>query len=101
MKKKIIIGLMVAAIGCSFVGCVDEESGGNQEYINEEGVKVSSTLKKINNNLVYDRSTHIVYYKHYSDYKYYTYAYMSPYISKDGTYCKYENGKIVPLEKGE
>lgn len=99
MKKKIIIGLMVAAIGCSFVGC--EESGSNQEYTNEEGVKVSSTLEKINNNLVYDRSTHIVYYKHYSDYEHYSYAYMSPYISKDGTYCKYEDGKVVPLEKGE
>lgn len=26
---------------------------------------------------------------------------MCPYISKDGQYCKYEDGKVIPLEKGE
>lgn len=88
MKKKIMIGLMVAAIGCSFVGC------GDHKYVNEDGLEVSSDFEEINSNLSYDKETRIVYYISYS-------GYMSPYISKDGAYCKYKNGKVVPLEKGE
>lgn len=93
MKKKIMIGLMIAAIGCSFVGCGETDC----KYTNEEGVQTPSVLKEINENLSYDTSTNIVYYF----YSWKDSSFMSPYISKDGTYCKYENGKVVPLEKGE
>lgn len=85
MKKKIMIGLIVAAIGCSFVGCEE----------------VSAELRKINDYLSYSEETGIVYYCFDKGAGDYATGYMSPYISKDGTYCKYENGKVVSLEKGE
>lgn len=32
-------------------------------------------------------------------YRDYQYGNMTPYLSKDGRYCRYEKGKIVPIEK--
>lgn len=97
MKKKIVIGLIVAAIGCSFVGCAEV----SDTYTNNEGSKVSAELRKINDYLSYSEETGIVYYCFDKGVGDYATGYMSPYISKDGTYCKYENGKVVPLEEGE
>lgn len=91
MKKKLLIGCMIVVMSCMLAGC-----GGN-EYTNEDGVRQETSLEEINDMLSYDIETHIVYYCFMRGYK----GYLSPYISKDGQYCKYENGKVIPLEKGE
>jgi hypothetical protein len=54
-------------------------------------------MEDINGELKYDTQTKIVYYRYVGGHV----AYMCPYISKDGQYCKYEDGKVIPLEKGE
>lgn len=58
-----------------------------------------STLTKINNNLSYDKSTKIVYWYFEDGGGRMSTGFMSPYISKDGRYCRYEKEKIVPIEK--
>ena len=58
-----------------------------------------STLIEINNNLSYDKSTKIVYWYFEDGGGRMSTGFMSPYISKDGRYCRYEKGKIIPIEK--
>ena len=91
MRKRILIGCMAVIIGCMLAGC------GDRTYHDENGTEKSIEFKWINDGLVFDKSTHIVYYKYNEAER----MYMCPYISKDGQYCKYENGKVVPLERGE
>lgn len=91
MKKKLLIGYMIVIMGCTLAGC------GGRTYTNEDGVRQEVSLEEINDILSYDIETHIVYYYFLRGYT----GYLSPYLSKDGRYCKYENGKIIPLEKGE
>ena len=44
--------------------------------------------------IVADEETHIMYYKFSTDY-------MSPYYSKNGKLCKYEDGKIIEVNADE
>ena len=48
--------------------------------------------------LVYDDETKIVYYYFTISYKRSTAGYMSPYIGKNGKFCRYVDGKIVEVE---
>ncbi len=91
MRKRVLIGCMAVIMGCMLAGC------GSRAYNDENGVSKSINLIEINDILNYDADTKIVYYCYRDGYE----GYMSPYLSKDGRYCKYENGKVVPLERGE
>lgn len=91
MRKRVLIGCMTVIMGCMLAGC------GSQTYHDVNGDSKSIKFGRITDILIYDNETKIVYYKYANGYE----AYMSPYISKDGRYCKYKNGKVVPLEKGE
>ena len=91
MRKRLLIGCIAVIMGCILAGC-----DARPHYTDENNNDKITQMNEINEELVYDNNTKIVYY-------YYAYdcSYMCPYISKDGRYCKYENGKVVPLEKGE
>ena len=95
MKKKIMIGLIAAVVGCSFVGCASltyiwQDQNKSIEYNDFGFVDGYGDTRSA---LIYNKQTKIVYWRFISGF--------APYISKEGTYCKYENGKVVPLEKGE
>lgn len=76
-------------MSCVLVGCnaiSRQDNNGNELPV----------LKTISNNasdIVYDTETKIVYWD--------TYGSLTPYLSKDGRYCKYKKGKIVPIERRE
>ena len=77
MKKILIIGLLVVALG---------------------GNSYSKELKEINDVLSYDSDTKVVYYYFREINGYWGYGYMSPYISENGKYCRYINGEIVEVK---
>lgn len=70
-------------------------------YKDESDTQQSAALVDINNNLSYDNSTRIVYWYFKDGAGRTSTGFMSPYISKDGRYCRYEKGKIVPIERRE
>ena len=88
----------MAIMSCMLVGCEEKESN---TYKDESDTQQSATLVDINNNLSYDNSTRIVYWYFEDGAGRTSTGFMSPYISKDGRYCRYEKGKIVPVERRE
>lgn len=66
-----------------------------QQYNDEKGIERNLKLVKINDFLVYDDVTKIVYWKdnrkRYSD--------LSPYIGKHAHMCKYIDGKVVEYKE--
>lgn len=60
----------------------------------------NTTLKNINGLLSYDINTKIVYYYFKDGEGYRGYGYMSPYLSADGKFCKYNlnEGKIEEIK---
>lgn len=75
--------------------------GESNTYKDESNTQQSAALVDINNNLSYDNSTRIVYWYFEDGAGRTSTGFMSPYISKDGRYCRYEKGKIVPIERRE
>ncbi len=75
-------------MSCVLVGCnaISKQDNNRNEL---------PVLKTISNqgDIVYDTETKIVYWD--------TYGSLTPYLSKDGRYCRYEKGKIVPIERRE
>lgn len=75
-------------MSCVLVGCnaISKQDNNRNEL---------PVLKTISNqgDIVYDTETKIVYWD--------TYGSLIPYLSKDGRYCRYEKGKIVPIERRE
>lgn len=65
----------------------------NTFYRNYNGNNELPTIEAITGDISYDTETKIVYWD--------TYGNMTPYLSKDGRYCRYEKGKIVPIERKE
>lgn len=88
MKKFVV--MLILLIVCvlfmyaPFTAITDTSIADNVEYTND-GRKIQS-MSFI---LVYDPITRIVYYKTASVYL--------PYISKNGTYTKYQNGSFYPI----
>lgn len=97
MKNILFIVITMAIMSCMLVGCEEKESN---TYKDESGTQ-SAALVDINNNLSYDNSTRIVYWYFKDGAGRTSTGFMSPYISKDGRYCRYEKGKIVPIERRE
>lgn len=85
MKRKIMIVITMVIMSCMLAGCDISQT-------DNDGNKLP-TLEVITGEISYDTETKIVYWDKYGS--------MTPYLSKDGRYCRYENGKVVPLEKGE
>lgn len=86
MKNILFIVITMAIMSSMPVGC-------KASYTDNNGNELP-VLKTIANNagdLAYDTETKIVYWD--------TYGSLTPYLSKDGRYCRYEKGKIVPIEK--
>lgn len=89
MKKILFVVFSMTIMSCVLVGCnaiSKQDNNGNELPV----------LKTISNNasdIVYDTETKIVYWD--------TYGSLTPYLSKDGRYCKYDKGKIVPIERRE
>lgn len=89
MKKILFVVFSMTIMSCVLVGCnaiSRQDNNGNELPV----------LKTISNNasdIVYDTETKIVYWD--------TYGSLTPYLSKDGRYCRYEKGKIVPIERSE
>ncbi len=89
MKKILFVVFSMTIMSCVLVGCnaiSKQDNNGNELPV----------LKAISNNasdIVYDTKTTIVYWD--------TYGSLTPYLSKDGRYCRYEKGEIVPIERRE
>lgn len=96
MKNILFIVITMAIMSCMLVGCEEKESN---TYKDESDTQQSAALVDINNNLSYDNSTRIVYWYFEDGAGRTSTGFMSPYISKDGRYCRYEKGKIVPVER--
>lgn len=90
MRKKLLIGCMAVIMGCMLAGC-----DARPHYADENNNDQITDFNQINEVLWYDSATKIVYYYPHGG------VFLCPYISKDGQYCKYEDGKVVPLKKGE
>ena len=89
MRKGILIGCMAVIMGCMLVGC-----DARPHYADENNNDQITDFNQINEVLWYDSATKVVYYYPHG-------RFLCPYISKDGQYCKYEDGQVVPLKKEE
>lgn len=97
MKNILFIVITMAIMSCMLVGCEEKSN----TYKDKGGIQHSASLVEINNNLFYDNATKIVYWYFEDGAGRTSTGFMSPYISKDGRYCRYEKGKIVPIERRE
>lgn len=61
-------------------------------------VYANGQLERINDRLVYDTDTRIVYYNYTAGGGYVGYGYMSPYCGPNGHVCRYDNGLIVEID---
>lgn len=95
MKNILFIVITMAIMSCMLVGCEETST----TYKDKSGTQQESVLVRINNNLAYDNTTKVVYWYFKDGAGRTSTGFMSPYISKDGRYCRYEKGKIVPIEK--
>lgn len=87
MKKLIVSLLIICLLFCS--GCTGE----NLESRAEHG---KIRYEDFTDCIVADKDTHILYIKYSSGYS----GFLSPYYSKNGKLCIYEDGKITEV-KGE
>lgn len=97
MKKIHFMVITMAIMSCMLVGCGQKST----THKDKSETQQDSVLVEINNNLSYDSSTKIVYWYFEDGAGRTSTGFMSPYISKDGRYCRYEKGKIVPIERRE
>lgn len=85
MKKLILCALIICLLFCT--GCTEE----NLESRAEQGLIEYVDFTEY---IVADKDTHILYVKYSAGYS----GYLSPYYSKNGKLCKYEDGKIIEVE---
>jgi len=92
MKKLVMLGLLLCT-SVGLVGCADS----NSKYVTEDNRK----LVNISGVLSYDIDTRIIYYYFKDSTGNTGFGYMSPYISENGYFCKYDvnEKKIIELEK--
>lgn len=89
----LIILAIVFLLGMVYLASKD--STYPQHYNDEKGVERNLKLVKINDFLVYDNVTKIVYWKDNRK----RYADLSPYIGKHAHMCKYIDGKVVEYKE--
>lgn len=95
MKKLIMFALLVC-ISISSLGCGGTDS--NSKYISEDN---NIKLVNISGILSYDIDTRMIYYYFKDRAGYKGYGYMSPYISENGNFCRYDvnERKIIEVKK--
>ena len=88
MKKVLAIILLTFTFLCT--GCEEQSLGSRAEqgFIEYED---------LNDIVIADKETHIMYYKTYNGES----AVMCPYYSKNGNLCKFEDGKIIEVNADE
>lgn len=86
MKRIILSGLIISLLFCS--GCTEE----NLDSRAEQGL---IEYEDFTEDIVADKDTHILYVKYSRGNK----GYLSPYYSKNGKLCKYEDGKIIEVSE--
>ena len=104
MEKLGLVLLSALIIGFSvifFLPAFNQNNAQRDSTSIQNDAQRDSTLIEINNNLSYDKSTKIVYWYFEDGGGRMSTGFMSPYISKDGRYCRYDKGKIVPIERRE
>lgn len=107
MKRRIISLVMVAMfiiiLAVTLTGCDDVPQEFNDPQVLSPGISNFENIKG-EDILFFDRNTQIVYYL-FSTAQYPNthgamgYGYMAPYISENGNYCRYIDGKIVEIQK--
>lgn len=85
MKRFILSVLIICLLCCS--GCVESE---NLESRAERGAIL---YVDFTDDIVADKDTHILYYRYVRDGG----VVLSPYYSKNGKLCRYEDGKIIEV----
>ena len=92
----IFITTLIALTGCGTV----TDTGGSYSPTTEESNGVRLRNIDGETELVYDTETKIVYYcfDHYSRGNQYRMGYMSPYLSKNGNFCKYDEKRQRIIE---
>ena len=88
MKKLIFCVLIICLIFCT--GCTEENLESRAELGQIEYVDFTEDI-------VADKDTHIL----YVEINHGNSSYLSPYYSKNGKLCKYEDGKIIEVNADE
>lgn len=94
LKKRFFILLLVAVLGVCFL------SGCSTPSKVDESVKAQSGFNVLeeNNCLAYNTDTLVIYYMFISDgLNGRSYTYFAPYISENGSFCRYIDGQIVEI----
>jgi hypothetical protein len=86
MKKLILCALIICLLCCS--GCLESEP------IESKAERGAICYVDFTDEIVADKDTHILYYRYSRDYG----VVLSPYYSKNGKLCRYEDGKIIEVE---
>lgn len=92
--KKIVITIIALVLLCAIMSGCSTMSGTQTNSSN-------SLIKSIpdSESLSYRTDTKVIYIIFHESMGYYGYGYMAPYISENGNYCKYIDGKIIEIEK--
>lgn len=94
MKRKLLLFIMMATVTFGLVGCSSAERI-TKEDANRMGFDVVDTVDE---NLVYDVNTKIVYYAFTDGVSQYSNGFMSPYYSENGKLCRFINGEIQEVD---
>lgn len=95
-KKFLLLGMSVmmlfGVIGCSSVTDLND-------YPEQKSVHLHQIELRNRKDLYYDDETCVVYFLFNvgDNFKDFSKGYMSPYYSKNGKLCKYENGQIIEI----
>lgn len=106
MKKIIALILIALVLTIPLTGCSrnDSDKGSDAEHFmydnSEKLASITKDIEVIKDSLVYYRDTKVVYIMITldSDYDDEVASYFAPYISENGKYCRYIDGKIVEIE---
>lgn len=97
-KRKVILLGVLMLVACSFlIGCfetsVNSSDSAANEMLNFEEIEERKGL-------AYEKETKVIYYMASTNaYNGYSYTYFAPYISENGKFCRYINGKIVEISE--
>lgn len=96
-RKVILLGVLMLTVCSCLLGCFDTSANSSDSAANEMLNFEEIATKK---GLAYDKETKVIYYMA-STYQYngYSYTYFAPYISENGKFCRYINGKIIEISE--
>lgn len=96
MKKRFLASiLLLAMMTMMCCGCDNSTTATKISSYKE----IDAGFTRIDDAVVYDNKTQIVYYLFGTTSGYAGFGYMSPYISENGNFCRYSDGQIVEIVK--